>query len=69
MTGIMELPRTQEVAFELNKSYESRERSGYTSPLTDLLFDEVWDDLHDDPRFKELLDKIGFTKVMPPRKK
>ncbi|MEK7676834.1 MAG: tetratricopeptide repeat protein [Verrucomicrobiota bacterium] len=55
----------------LNKSYETREhsRESFETPLTYLLFDECWDGLRDDPRFKELLDKIGFTKVMPPRKK
>ena len=52
----------------LNKSYETRERfAGFQTRLTNLLFDEYWDSLHDDKRFKDLLDKIGFTKVMRPR--
>ena len=54
----------------LEKSYENRERGySYETPLNLLLHDPCWDGLHDDPRFKELLDKIGYTKVMPTRKK
>ncbi len=33
-----------------------------------LLFHEFWDDLRDDPQFQAVLDKSGFSKVMPPRK-
>ena len=40
---------------------------GVTSPISELLFYEQWDGLHDDPRFKRLLDEVGFTNVMPPR--
>ncbi len=36
--------------------------------MGELLFYEQWDGLHDDPRFKYLLDEVGFTKVMPPSK-
>src|ERR1039458_4329788 len=54
----------------LEKSYENRERGySYETPLNSLSYDPCWDGLHDDPRFKELLDKIGYTKVMPTRKK
>ncbi len=53
----------------LEKSFETHERSGYQSAMESLLFDEFWDGLHDHPRFKELLDKVGFTKVMASRKK
>jgi tetratricopeptide (TPR) repeat protein len=54
----------------LNLSYTKREHFGdFQTPLTRLLFDEHWDGLHDDPRFKALLDKVGFTKVMGPPKK
>ena len=49
----------------LNRSWETREHAGIFPPLIYLLFDEVWDPLHHDPRFKELLDKVGFTKVNP----
>jgi tetratricopeptide (TPR) repeat protein len=44
----------------LSKSYETRELEGYQPPLEYLLFDEHWDGVRDDPRFKDLLDKIGF---------
>ena len=30
-------------------------------------FDEYWDDLRDDPRFKAFVDKAGITKVALPR--
>jgi len=53
----------------LEQSYDKHERGGdYGPPLGRLLFDPDWDGLHDNRRFKHLLDKIGFTKVMPPRK-
>jgi len=49
----------------LNKSFQTHERG---ETLTELLFDQCWDGQHDDPRFKKLLDDVGFSKVMPPRK-
>ena len=50
----------------LNKSYETHEQGdSFDSPLNYLVFDSVWDGLRDDPRFNELLDKVGFTKVNP----
>ena len=53
----------------LEQSYQTHERSGRVQDyLTSLLFDEVWDPLHQDTRFQQLLDKVGFTKVMPPPK-
>ena len=33
--------------------------------LKDLLFDDCWDPLHEHPRFRALLEQLGFTKVMP----
>jgi serine/threonine protein kinase len=52
----------------LQKSFVAREGTGdYIAPLNLLLSDEYWVDLHDDPRFKKLLDEIGFTSVMPSR--
>jgi tetratricopeptide (TPR) repeat protein len=51
----------------LYKCYDTHERWVMESPLGYLLFDEHWDGLHDDPRFKEWLDRLTFTKVMPPR--
>jgi hypothetical protein len=53
----------------LEASYTNRERGGsYMTPLNSLLFDDCWDGLHDNPRFKALLDEIGFTKVMRPKR-
>ncbi len=34
-----------------------------------LVFDDAWDPFRHDPRFTELLDKVGFTKVNPKLKK
>lgn len=51
----------------MNKSFETRELDGFQSDLEYLIFDEHWDGVRDDPRFKALLDKVGFTKVMPAR--
>jgi serine/threonine protein kinase len=49
----------------LQKSYDKHEQGDdFDAPLNQLLFDDCWDGLHDDPRFKHLLDEIGFTKVM-----
>jgi len=54
----------------LNKSYETHERigSGCETWLNYILWHHWWDELHEDPRFKELLEKVGFTKVLPARK-
>ncbi len=52
----------------LGQSFRIRQRrdgSGAEFNLTWLLYHEFWDDLRDDPRFKALLNKIGFSKVMP----
>ncbi|HZM01590.1 MAG TPA: protein kinase [Candidatus Saccharimonadales bacterium] len=46
--------------------HERRTAGSLDSPLNYLLLDDCWDGSHDDPRFKALLDKIGFTKVKPP---
>jgi len=55
----------------LEKSYDNQERNEgeIDSPLSYFLLDEWWDGLRDEPRIKALLDKIGFTKVMPPNRK
>ncbi len=54
----------------LQKSYATRERGDdYDTPLNSLLYDPCWDGLRDNPRFKRLLDEVGFTKVMLPSKK
>jgi len=45
-------------------SQQDRDNEG---GLHNLLFDEYWDSLRDNGRFKALLDKIGYTKVMPAR--
>jgi serine/threonine protein kinase len=68
---------TNAALYWLQKSCETHEYSGMgcisevgiTSPTSELLIYEQWDGLHDAPRFKRLLDEVGFTKVMPPPKK
>jgi tetratricopeptide (TPR) repeat protein len=52
----------------LQQDYESNRRNAGDSGLGALLFDAEWDGLHDDPQFKKVLDEIGYTKVMRPRK-
>jgi serine/threonine protein kinase len=63
----MRLGHTNEAMDWLEKTYENRPHDGpgYDSPLDFLLFDDCWDGLRGNPRFKKLLDEIGFTKVMP----
>jgi tetratricopeptide (TPR) repeat protein len=55
----------------LEKSCAAHEhwRGSHDGPLSYLLLDQDWDGLHNDPRFKAVLDKVGFTKVTPPRKR
>jgi len=56
----------------LEKAYENQKPQGSlhdNSHLPYLFEDECWDSLYDDLRFRALLDKMGLTKVMPPRKK
>jgi len=38
----------------LNKAYEDRDRK-----LTELKVDKIWDFVRDDPRFKELVKRVG----------
>ncbi|HTR42544.1 MAG TPA: protein kinase [Pseudomonadales bacterium] len=54
----------------LDETFKRRERQYNEGPSTvsQLLLDPEWDGLHEDPRFKHLLDEIGFAKVMPPQK-
>jgi serine/threonine protein kinase len=56
------LGHTDEVFRWLNKSFETREDVGHDihHELNDLLVDEYWDSLRGDPRFKELVMKVGF---------
>jgi serine/threonine protein kinase/Tfp pilus assembly protein PilF len=50
--------------------YATHERGNdIEPPLGGLLYDADWDGLRDHPRFKKLLDEIGYTKVMQPPKK
>jgi len=50
----------------LEKSYETHEHEDdYETPLVYLLFDKCWDGLRDVPRFQTLLQKVGFTRMMP----
>jgi tetratricopeptide (TPR) repeat protein len=66
------LGNTGEAFKLLQKSFDAHENASSESDednLLFLLFDPGWDGVHDDPRFKHLLDEVGFTKVMPPAKK
>ena len=50
----------------LNQAYQAHERYGpIQDALTRVIYDEVWDPFRHDPRFQDLLEKIGFTKVNP----
>jgi serine/threonine protein kinase len=61
------LGNTNESFRLLQRSYETRE--GPMEHFLDyLVFDEHWNGVRDDPRFKALLEKVGFTKVARPRK-
>jgi tetratricopeptide (TPR) repeat protein len=54
----------------LQKDWEAKKRNpNYDSYVHMVLHDDCWDGLHDNPRFKKLLDEIGLTKVMPPQKR
>ena len=65
----MHLGNTNAALALLNRSFETHETSGASSTprIYVFLFDEVWDGVRDDPRFRELLDRIGYSKVMPKR--
>jgi serine/threonine protein kinase len=62
----IQLGHTNDALRLLEQSYEARERIPPTGDcaLNYLLFDEYWDQVRDDKRFKQLLDEIGFPKVM-----
>jgi tetratricopeptide (TPR) repeat protein len=60
----MHLGNKDEALDWLEKSLAARESHRQTM-VTLLLFDDTWEELHSHPRFKALLQKIGFTKVMP----
>ncbi len=55
---------TNEVFPLLDKAYDQ-----HNGELTDLIWDDTWDTIRNDPRFQQLMTRVGFTKVMPPRKK
>jgi len=61
----VQLGHTNQAFQWLNKSFTTREAEtdSWDHPIDDLLFDECWDGLHNDPRFEALVDKIGFTKI------
>jgi serine/threonine protein kinase/Tfp pilus assembly protein PilF len=67
----MQLGNTDTAFAWLNKCYEAEMRQGpwHDSGLVELLVEQCWDGVHDDPRFKSLLDRIGFTPMMPRRSK
>jgi len=58
------LGNTNEVFTFLNQAYNQ-----HNYGMIKLLEDDHWDGYRNDPRFKRLLDKVGFTKVMLPAKK
>jgi tetratricopeptide (TPR) repeat protein len=60
------LDKTEEAFHLLNQTYEWEKRPRpLPNDMQMLVMDEVWDPFRHDPRFQELLDKIGFTKVNP----
>jgi serine/threonine protein kinase len=59
------LGKTNDALGSLEQSFKDRQRLLNYSKLSYLLFDEHWDSLHNHPRFKQLLEKLSFTKVMP----
>jgi tetratricopeptide (TPR) repeat protein len=65
----MHLGHTNTALDLLHRSCATDERSeGSSTPrIYALLFDDVWDGVRGHPRFRELLDKTGFTRVMPKR--
>jgi hypothetical protein len=63
---LVHLDKADEALQLLKQAYESEQRTGEWDRSTQMLvFDEVWDPLRRDPRFQDLLEKIGFTKVNP----
>ena len=65
----IQLGETNAALQSLEECFAKRERVGMESLLIYLLFDEWWDGLRGDRRFQQLLDKVGFTKVMGKGKK
>ena len=63
------LGRTNAALDWLEKSYLDRQHddTSLQHPLVTILYDEYWDGLHHNDRFRALLEKIGLTKVMPPQ--
>jgi TolB-like protein/DNA-binding winged helix-turn-helix (wHTH) protein/cytochrome c-type biogenesis protein CcmH/NrfG len=51
---------TERAFFWLQKSYEERDTFGGLQDLTTLEVDPVWDPIRQDPRFKNLMDKVGL---------
>ena len=58
------LGNINEVFALLNQAYKEHNQN-----MAFILGNDCFDPIHDDPRFKELLHKIGFTNIMPPPKK
>ncbi len=48
----------------LQKSLETHERVGAERAVNDVLLDESWDGLKDNPRFQKLIKDAGFLEVM-----
>jgi serine/threonine protein kinase len=65
----MHLGNTDEAFRWLQTCYDRREdRGDFTSWLIELFYDQCWDGVHDDRRFKTLVDKVGLSKVTIPER-
>jgi serine/threonine protein kinase len=65
----MHLGNTDEAFRWLETSYDRREDRGeINASLTGLFYDLCWDGVHDDRRFKALVDKVGLSKVTIPER-
>jgi serine/threonine protein kinase len=65
----MELGDTNGALDWLEKEYQNRANWDVEPPFRLLLFDQYWDGLHDNPRFRKFLVELNYTQVMPPAKK
>ena len=64
----MHLGNTNAALDLLDKSYDARESFGSAAGgVNALFFRRCWDGVQDHPRFKALLEKTTFSKVIPPR--
>jgi serine/threonine protein kinase len=65
----MHLGNTDEAFRWLQTCYDRREdRGDFIAPLIELFYDQSWDGVHDDRRFKTLVHKVGLSKVTIPER-